>query len=194
MKISKIDFPYNGISVVSKEQFEAHKKLYDGYVNKTNEITDLLANNAGRLEANSIYSKYRGLKQGETFAIDGVILHELYFENIGNNNSQPGNLTKKLIENGFLNFKNWEKDFIACAKASRGWSILIYEQRTQSLRNISLDSHNLGNIVYMIPFIVLDMYEHAYFLDYQDNKVKYIENFLKDINWNIVEERIKNII
>lgn len=81
-------------------------------------------------------------------------------------------------------------DFVATAKASRGWAVLCYDQRSYRLRNISLDSHDLGNIAYSAPILVLDVYEHAYFLQYADNKSEYINRFMDNINWYVVNQRM----
>ncbi len=95
----------------------------------------------------------------------------------------------KLIERDFGTFENWELDFIATAKASRGWSILAFEQKTQRFMNMSLDTHDMGGIVLGFPLIVLDVYEHAYFMQYGTDKVSYINNFLYNVNWMTVKDR-----
>lgn len=191
MKLAKIDFEYsNDITVINKEQFDVHMKLYEGYIKKINEI-DLLLLEGGDLEqANATYSKYRGIKRGETYALDGVILHELYFENIGMGIMQSNEMLLKYIIRDFGSFEQWKKQFIATAKASRGWTILVYDWRSCRFRNISLDAHDVGNITLSTPVLVLDVYEHAYFLQYADKKDVYINNFMKNINWTVVSKRI----
>lgn len=191
MKFTKLEFAYSpDITVINREQFEAHMRLYEGYIKKMNEI-DLLLLEGGDLEqANATYSKYRGIKRGETFALNGVILHELYFQNIGNGYTQPHEMVQRYLIRDFGSYENWEEQFIATAKASRGWTVLVFDWRSYRFRNISLDAHDVGNIVYSTPVLVLDMYEHAYFLQYADKKDVYINNFMKNINWSIVEKRI----
>lgn len=190
--IEKVSFCYSdNITVINQEQFEAHIKLYEGYVNKINEIDRILKGNAGRSESNSTFSYFRECKRGETFALNGVILHELYFENIGSDCRRgPNQVTTTLLDQSFGNMKNWQMDFVATAKASRGWVVLCYDQRSCCFRNISLDAHDVGNIAYSAPVLVLDMYEHAYFLQYKTDKDEYISQFLKNINWQIVNERM----
>lgn len=191
MELKKIDFEYSpDITVVNQEQFDVHVRLYDGYIKKINEIDQLLLEGGDYENANATYSQYRGLKRGETYALDGVILHELYFQNIGSNYDKPNELTLKYIMKDFGSYEDWENHFIATAKASRGWAMLAFDWRSYRFRNISLDSHDLGNIVLATPVVVLDMYEHAYFLQYADEKVEYIHNFMKNINWNVVGKRI----
>ncbi len=191
MKLEKMNFQYSSqIFVVNRPQFEAHIRLYEGYIKKINEIDSKLNNNPNREESNSTYSLYRGLKRGESYSIDGAILHELYFSNIGGSVKNPNDMITMNLNECFNSFEQWSDDFIATAKASRGWAILCYDQRSKILRNISLDAHDLGNVTYSYPIIVLDMYEHAYFLQYADNKEEYINQFMKNINWEIVERRM----
>ncbi len=190
--IEKVPFTYtDDIKVINREQFEAHMRLYEGYVTSINKVdAELLHGNAQRDQSNTTFSYYRELKRGETYALNGVILHELYFENIGGNTTKSQPTTREMLENDFGNIQNWQADFIATAKASRGWAVLSYDQRSQRLRNISLDAHDVGNIAYSAPILVLDMYEHAYFLQYADKKADYINNFMNNINWNVIEERL----
>lgn len=191
MIFTKIDFPYSpNITVINEEQFNVHMNLYEGYINKMNEIDLLLKQEDDLAQANSTYSKFRGIKRGETYALNGVILHELYFQNIGENDIQPGDMFIKYITQDFGSYENWEKQFIATAKASRGWVVLAYDWRSYRFRNISLDAHDIGNIVLSTPVLVLDMYEHAYFLEYANKKDEYIQNFMKNISWTIVDKRI----
>ena len=191
--IEGMNFEYtHDITVVNREQFEVHVRLYEGYVNKINEIDVILQNNPRREEANSTFSFFRECKRGETYALNGVILHELYFENMGGgegaNVANPS--VSVQLEMDFGSYNNWEEDFIATAKASRGWAVLCYDQRSQRLRNISLDAHDLGNIAYSAPILVLDVYEHAYFLQYADDKTEYINRFMENINWEVVINRM----
>jgi superoxide dismutase, Fe-Mn family len=190
--IEKVQFHYTeDITVVNREQFEAHIRLYEGYVTNINKIDEILNfGDAQRDQSNTTFSLYRALKRGETFALDGVILHELYFENIGGTSKTPDKDTVAAIEESFGNMEHWQEDFIATAKASRGWALLCLDQRSMRYRNISLDAHDVGNIAYSAPVLVLDMYEHAYFLQYADKKADYINAFMKNINWAVVGERI----
>lgn len=191
--IEKIPFTYtDDITVINKEQFDVHMRLYEGYVTNINKIDDILQRgDAQRDQSNATFSYYRELKRGETYALDGVILHELYFENIGGTSPVPDRFVVDQIENDFNSLPKWQEDFVATAKASRGWAMLAFDQRSNRFRNISLDAHDLGNIAYSAPALVLDMYEHAYFLQYADNKAEYINNFMKNINWGAVADRMR---
>lgn len=194
MEIKAVEFPYsNEITVVSKKQFDVHKKLYAGYVSKANEIAVALK---GLKDAsgNTTYSVYRGLKKGQSYALDGVILHELYFKNLGGEHLEPGKALQEKLKHCYGSYEMWEKDFKACATSARGWAILAYEQRTDSLVNMLLDTHDEGIITGAFPLLVLDMYEHAYFIDYANNKDEYFAKFMDNIDWNCVNERYETVL
>lgn len=194
MMIEPVRFSYTpDITVINQRQFSIHNDIYKGYVNNTNIIGEELANASPDLRAgaNTTNGLYRRLKRGESFALNGVILHELYFRNLGGVLREPGENVRRLIEKYFNTYENWVEDFVSTAKASRGWAILCYEQRTNSLRNISLDTHDEGMVVLMLPLIVLDVYEHAYFIQYENQKEKYIRAFMENIHWEIVNQRMK---
>jgi Fe-Mn family superoxide dismutase len=194
MEFVKLNFEYtDDVTVINREQFEVHMELYEGYIKKMNEIDTRLTHDPDLKEANATYSEFRGLKRGETYALNGVILHELYFENIGSANDCPDPLIEEILEREYGSFENWQKHFVATAKASRGWAILCYDPRSDRFRNISLDAHDVGNISMSIPLLVMDVYEHAYFLQYANHKDRYIDNFMKNIDWNVVKDRIRGI-
>ncbi|MCL2400087.1 MAG: Fe-Mn family superoxide dismutase [Defluviitaleaceae bacterium] len=190
MEITAIPFAHQ-TEVVSKTLFDNHLKLYQGYVDKTNEISSKLtsASHADLAAANATYSIYRGLKKGESFALDGVILHELYFQNLDKEPAALGPRTHHLLDRHFGGFEMWNTAFTASANTARGWCILAYEQRTNTCRNIVLDFHDDGLICGSYPLIVLDMYEHAYMIDYGTDKGRYIQNFIGNIPWGIIEKR-----
>jgi Fe-Mn family superoxide dismutase len=194
-QISKVNFQYNNtINAVSKEQYDVHLALYEGYVNKINEIWGELETNPEREKANATYSKYRGLKKGETYALNGVILHEMYFENLGGTNNTPSGEALELINRNFGSFDNWKNDFIACGKAARGWAILAFDQRSGTMKNILCDAHDEGSIWNAYPIIIMDVYEHAYFIDYKNKKADYIDKFMMGINWDVINKRASRLM
>ena len=195
MEITAVPFVHQ-TDVVSKKLFDNHLKLYQGYVDKTNEITLKLAaaTPSDLNSANATYSTYRGFKEGESFALDGVILHELYFQNLINENAPMGNRTSRLLNQYWGSFEAWRDAFTASAKTARGWCILAYEQRTQSCRNIVLDSHKDGLICGAYPLLILDMYEHAYITDFGVDKDAYIKSFITHIPWGVVEKRTAAVL
>lgn len=194
MKIEKMQFRYTeDITAVNQKQYEEHLKLYEGYINKINEIDGLLTTSPDYEGANATYSKFRALKRGETFALDGVILHELYFENMGGNLKEPEILTLRSLADSYPTFEDWKQDFIATGKASRGWAILCWDQRSRKFRNISLDAHDVGNVTLSFPILVMDVYEHAYFGQYGTDKAAYINAFMNNIDWQCINHRMARI-
>ena len=193
MDIVAMPFPYN-TNVVSRKQYDDHITLYEGYVSKTNEITNVLATQPEYSSANATAGHYRGWKKSETYALNGAILHECYFGNLGNESGPPQQKTQHLMDRHFGGFDKWKEDFIACALSARGWCILVFEQRTGTCRNILLDSHDDGYVACAFPIIVLDMYEHAYFIDYGTDKAAYINRFISNIRWDFIEKRAITVL
>jgi len=177
-------FNLNNVSL-SEKQIAEHIKLYEGYCKKIDEIRQKI--NESEKEGNATYSDIRELKIEEGFCINAIKLHEMYFENIGK--SKESREVRKMIEEDFGGFKAWKKEFIACSMSTRGWVILAYDWKDDKLHNYVSDMHNQGGIWDCIPILVLDMYEHAYFIDFGTDKKKYIETFLENTNWKIVEDR-----
>lgn len=174
---------------ISEKQIREHfEVLYKGYVNKVNEIKEKLAT-ANRAEASSMYSEIRSLKVEETFNMDGVKFHELYFQNLGGAGGRPkGPLLQAIIDN-FGSYEKWEEDFIATGLAARGWAVLSFDPRDRGLHNYLLDAHNVGVVIRTVPILILDVYEHAYFIDYGTKRRAYIEAFMRNINWEAAASR-----
>lgn len=180
------------LGFLSARLLENHYKLYQGYVNKVNEIEEKLKT-AARGDANPTFSLIGELKRQLAFATNGVILHELYFENIGSDagGEKPAGKIAARIKKDFGSFENWAVDFKAAAIAARGWVVLAW--RDGRLYNYSMDAHDKGAIWTATPLLVLDVYEHAYFIDYGVARKDYIENFFKNLDWADVEARFKAV-
>ncbi len=163
-----------------------HFKLYEGYIKKINEIRTKIETVDKQL-ANATYSEIGELKRQESFAADGVKLHEIYFSILGGNGESSGKVAQ-LINRDFGSLENWMADMTAAGLSARGWVILSYDLADKSLHNYSADAHNVGLIVGTIPLITLDVYEHAYFMDYGVNRKGYIEAFFKNLNWKKIDE------
>ena len=174
-----------------------HYKLYEGYVKKANEINDKLAA-ADKSEANGVYSAVGELKRQETFAVNGMKLHEVYFGGLSPDPLRPeGERTPKgeiaeIIGADFGSFDAWKENMIAAAMSARGWAILAFDLKYGQLRNYAADGHNLGAVWGAIPLLALDVYEHAYFMDYGTNKKAYLESFFKNVDWHYANKTIKH--
>ena len=171
-----------------KQLSEHHDVLYAGYVKKTNEIRQKLAS-VDKGTANGTYSDLRELKVEETFAVNGVKLHEAYFDNLGGD-GKPFGAALHAIERDFGNLEKWKEEFKAVGLTARGWVVLAYDLDEKRLFNFVCDVHNQGGVWGAVPILVLDVYEHAYFLDYATKRKDYIETFMKNINWKAVNEAL----
>lgn len=173
---------------ISSKTIEIHHgKLYTGYVNKKNEIEEKLKN-VDLTSANPTYSDLRALKIEETFAGNGVVLHEAYFEGLGGEGGRPSGALAGAIEAEWGSYEKWEAEFKACAMAVRGWVVLAYDINDNRLHNYVGDAHNQGGMWGTVPILVHDVYEHAYFIDYGSDRKTYIEAYMSNINWRIAEE------
>lgn len=168
-----------------------HDKLYAGYVKKSDEIGEKLValRTSGQYEGNATYSELRALKDAETFAVNGVYLHEWYFDVLGGDGvvDKAPELSKALAEK-WGSVEEGLKYFSACAMAARGWSVLAWDTKAGALKHYNGDAHNQGGVWGCLPVIVLDVYEHAYFIDFGSDRKAYIEAFWKNFNWTKAEE------
>jgi superoxide dismutase, Fe-Mn family len=185
-------FDFRCVQGITDQQLQEHYKLYTGYINKMNEIRSKLPS-ANRQEANSTYSQYRCLKKGETFALNAVKLHELYFENLCALGS-PSQQFIQAITKSFGSMEKWLEDLKACGKAARGWAVTAFDPKDGKFHNFLHDAHDQGPIWFAYPVVVLDVYEHAYFMDFGTDKDKYIDVFIKNINWNVVNLRMEILL
>ncbi len=174
---------------ISKRQIdEHHDVLYAGYVKKLNEIEAKLET-ADPSEANATFSLIGELKREECFATNAIALHEGYFDNLGGDGKPAGKILEMLNED-FGSYERWETDFKASGVAARGWVVLAYNWDDRRLHNYSIDIHAQG-IWAASPLLILDVYEHAYFLDYGTARKKYLDAFMKNIDWNSVNKLLE---
>jgi Fe-Mn family superoxide dismutase len=170
---------------ISRTTMEAHYRLYQGYVAKRNEILGKLA--AVDLgAANQVYSELRALKVDLTFAIGGIKNHELYFEHLGGGGGDPTGPIAKLIARDYGSVDAWRDDLKASGMAGRGWAWTAYDWDEGRLFTYVGDAQNTFPVWNATPLIALDVYEHAYFLDYQTDRAAYIDAFLANLDWDVV--------
>ena len=170
---------------ISREAVEAHFKLYEGYVNKRNEILGKLAD-VDVAAANQVYSEVRALKVDLSFAIGGIKNHEIYFDHLGGNGGDPDGLVADLIKRDFGSVADWRADLKATGMAGRGWAWTAYDWDEGRLFNYLGDAQNSFPIWNATPLVALDVYEHAYFLDYQTDRASYIYAFFTNLDWDVV--------
>lgn len=187
------ELPFKELKGISQKTLEIHYgKLYQGYVKKWQEIQEKLKLAELSL-ANATFSDLRELKVEETFGANAVILHEAYFDILGGQGEPEGEIVKA-IEKDFSSFEKWLEEFKALGFCSRGWAILAFDFNDNRLRNYIADSHNVFGVWGAAPILVLDMYEHAYFIDFGSDKKSYIETFFQNLNWQAVDEKFRKIV
>lgn len=185
--------PFQKLEGISEKNIAIHHdKLYEGYVKKWQEIDEKLKI-ADKTLANAVFSDFRELKLEESFAANAIVLHEAYFDILGGDGKEGGEIVKA-IESDFGYFEKWLEEFKALGLCSRGWVVLGYDFNDGKLRNFLLDAHNLYGMWGASPILVMDMYEHAYLIDFGSDKKSYIEVFLKNLNWQIINNKYNKII
>lgn len=185
MKTPK-ELKYTSLDGISEKQLkEHHDVLYVGYTKKVAEIEEKLKT-VDLATANATSSDLRALKIEETFALNGVKLHEGYFDNMKSGGSSPSGGVAALITRDFGSYEKWEAEFKALGLAARGWVVLGYDLDEGKLRNVVCDSHNQGGVWNMVALMIMDVYEHAYFIDFATARKAYIETFFKNIDWDAV--------
>jgi Fe-Mn family superoxide dismutase len=172
---------------ISRAAVEAHYKLYEGYVSKRNEILGRLSS-VDADSANQVYSDIRALKVDLSFAIGGIKNHELYFEHLGGSGGDPAGAVENLLERDFGSIAAWRADLKATGMAARGWAWTAYDWDEGRLFNYIGDAQNTFPVWNATPLVALDVYEHAYFLDYQTDRASYIDVFLANLDWDVVND------
>lgn len=186
-------FDLTNVTGLSQSQLDQHQKLYAGYVNKRNQIDEQLTFVDRNNIANVTYSPFRSLKISQTFARNGTLLHELYFENLkAGKKIQPS--TEKLLTQNFGSIAAFKKDLIDCASCSRGWVITSYCIDDGRVKNFVLDAHNETVPILTVPILVVDVYEHAYMIDFGIDRESYLKTLWDTIDWDVVESRINKWI
>ena len=171
---------------LSDRQFQEHLKLYQGYVKKYTEVGEKLKS-SNLDDANATLSEVRSLRQAETFSINGVKLHELYFENLGKEKFD-GRISQEITEK-WKSFDNFKKSFSSAALSVRGWVVLAWDNDLGRLKIYATDQHDIS-VWNAVPILVLDVYEHAYFIDFGTDRKAYVEKFFDNINWNVINRRL----
>lgn len=174
---------------LSADQITQHLKLYKGYVSKSNMIRKKLKD--AKLEgANTTYAPFRELLVEESYALNGVIYHEYYFGNLGGGGGEPKGELKSALESAYGSTGKFVDFLKAAGKAARGWVVVGWNTRIGELGAYALDLHNMWVPQNVVPVLVLDVYEHAYMVDYGINRGKYLDAFVDNLDWAVVGKRL----
>ena len=172
---------------ISRETIEAHYKLYQGYVNKRNEILKKLGD-VDLASANQVYSDLRSLKVDLSFAIGGIKNHEIYFEHLGGPGGDPAGIFGDLVKRDFGSVADWKADLKATGMGGRGWAWTAYDWDEGRLFNYIGDAQNTFPVWNATPLVALDVYEHAYFIDFGTDRAGYIEAFFNNLDYDVVND------
>ena len=170
---------------ISRQAVEAHYRLYEGYVAKRNEILAKLAG-VDLAAANQTYSEFRELKVELTFAIGGIKNHELYFDHLGGTGGEPRGVFGELVAREFGSVAGWRTDLKATGLAGRGWGWTAWDWDEGRLFNYIGDAQNTFPVWNATPLVALDVYEHAYFMDFGTDRAAYIDVFFDNLDYGVV--------
>lgn len=180
---------------ISQKAKDSHEKLYKGYIEQSNLVSaklDSVSRDTNKL--NSLHSDYRSLKLDETYNLNAKWLHELFFANCFDPHSElymESNAYMKL-QRDFGSFEEWQRDFMACAlSCGNGWAICAYNLHLQRYVNTFISNNSQDVMVGLYPIVVMDMFEHAYTRDYMNDRKSYLVAMMREINWDVIEERVK---
>ena len=190
-------FNLSGLNGISDRTLEMHFKLYQGYVKETNKlnekISEFLADGKVDQEEMPAYSE---LTRRLGFEYNGMVLHEYYFGNMkqsGLGNPERNSAFLRAAEESFGGYDIWKADFVGIGKMRGvGWAICYENPANGRLSNHWITLHETGNVAGFNPILVMDVWEHAFLLDYKPaERPKYIEAFFSNIDWNVCDERMK---
>ena len=190
-------FQLSGLKGISDETLEMHFKLYEGYVKETNKLNEKLADflKDGKVDQEEVPA-YSEITRRLGFEYNGMVLHEYYFDNMkkdGNVDPAKNSGFYQAAESSFGSYQTWKADFMGVGKMRGvGWAICFQNPNNGALSNHWITLHEVGNVSGFTPILVMDVWEHAFLLDYKPaERPKYIEAFFTNINWEAVNGRLK---
>lgn len=187
------DFSYllGSLEGISDKLLESHFGLYKGYVARLNLIEEELTK-TDKAHTNYSWGHWSELKRREAVALNGTYLHELYFENL-QGKAEPGTELKQALSESFGSFEEFINDLKATALCTIGWVVLTRSRIDGKLHTYLLTEHHVGFPVHQDILLVLDSFEHAFALDYGTDRGSYIDTFVKNINWEVVNKRFAEL-
>lgn len=192
------EFNLSGLIGISDETLDMHFKLYEGYVKETNNLTEKISEfiKDAKVDQEEMPA-YSELTRRLGFEYNGMVLHEYYFDNLKSGGG-PGDADQtttfaKAAEASFGSYDIWKADFVGIGKMRGvGWAICYQNPSNGRISNHWISLHETGNVAGFHPILVMDVWEHAYLLDYKPaERPKYIEAFFGNIDWATVEKRLR---
>jgi Fe-Mn family superoxide dismutase len=190
-------FNLSGLNGISDQTLEMHFKLYEGYVKETNKLTEKISEFLadGKVDQEEMPA-YSELTRRLGFEYNGMVLHEYYFGNMKQQGAGDPDKTSnfyKAAAASFGSYDIWKADFMGVGKMRGvGWAICYENPSNGRISNHWITLHETGNVSGFNPVLVMDVWEHAFLLDYKPaERPKYIEAFFSNIDWNALEQRLK---
>jgi Fe-Mn family superoxide dismutase len=175
---------------ISKELIDVHLKLYNGYVSEVNALSNKLK------DSNLDPFTYQSIKRRYGWEYDGVLLHELYFDNLGGDGKidKKSNLYKKLTAQ-FGSFDKFLHDFKNTMKTRGiGWVVLYWDPKQNAFFNAWITEHDTGPFMLGDPILVIDVWEHAYLSQFKTDRVAYADVIFEYVNWDLVSKRYSSAL
>jgi Fe-Mn family superoxide dismutase len=192
-------FNLSGLNGISDRTLEMHFKLYEGYVNETNRLTEKISAflRDGKVDQDEMLA-FSELKRRLGFEYNGRVLHEHYFGNLKRGGSGDPDKTSPFYQaakQSFGSYDIWKADFVSTGKMRVvGWAICYEDPTSGQLSNHWISLHQTGNVAGFNPVLVMDLWEHAFLLDYKPaERPKYIEAFFSNIDWEVAEGRLRQV-
>jgi len=188
-------FNLSGLKGISDQTLEMHFKLYDGYVKETNRLSEQIAAilQKGKVDHEKTPA-YSEIKRRLGFEYNGMVLHEYYFGNLKRGGGEPSAHSQffHFAQLSFGSFETWKSDFASVGKMRGvGWAICLQDPMNGRLSNHWITLHEMGNVAGFRPILVMDVWEHAFLLDYKPSeRAKYIEAFFANVDWAGLEKRL----
>lgn len=181
-----------GLNGFSDDALQTHFKLYEGYVANANKLLGIFEQQRKTGGVGS--SEYAELKRRFGWEFNGMRLHEYYFSAMSKDAAsldENSKIGQKLTET-YGSIDTWKQDFQATgAMRGIGWAILAYDKETDKVFNIWVNEHDVGHLAGAVPLLPMDVFEHAFLIDYGTKRADYIDAFMDAVDWQTVESRLK---
>jgi len=175
--------------VLSEKAVKEHLKLFNGYKEMLERTDDALMMDP-KPESSALDHQFRHTVWSQSYALSGVMLHDLYFNSLSLKPGKPDGTLLKLIETNYGDVETLYKNMKSVALVYRGWAVLAQNVTDKSIRIIGVDSHEEGSLFGFLPILPIDAWEHAYWMDWGTNKAGYLDALEKYIDWSIVSSRV----
>jgi len=188
-ELPSLPYSYNALEpYISAQIMEIHHaRHHKGYVDGANAALEKLlkAREGAEVDVKAVLKEY-------SFNLGGHILHTIFWQNMKpNGGGEPGGELLDEINKVFESFAVFKKLFTQAAVSveGSGWAMLVYDELRDSLSIIQVEKHNLNVVPGLIPLLVIDVWEHAYYLQYQNQRAKFVDAWWNVVNWSDVEKR-----